>query len=279
MAKKRGLGRGLDALIPEKPKIEEENLEQVVMIKLKDITPSPYNPRKSFDDESIDSLAESIKLYGIIQPLVLVKNNDKYDIVAGERRYRAAKSINMKEVPAIVKSLTNKDKDMISMVENIQREDLNPYEEAMAYKNIMDEYNLTQLELSETIGKSRTYIANIVRLLSLDDDTIKELEDGNITSSQGRALLGIDNLEERNKYLNMLINKEITVNEIERKKVTRKRKRNRKDIFVKDLEEKMKERFGTKVSLNKSKNKWTVSIVFTSDEQIEEFIENYGIGE
>ena len=149
----------------------------------------------------------------------------------------------------------------------------------MAYKNIMDEYNLTQLELSETIGKSRTYIANIVRLLSLDDDTIKELEDGNITSSQGRALLGIDNLEERNKYLNMLINKEITVNEIERKKVTRKRKRNRKDIFVKDLEEKMKERFGTKVSLNKSKNKWTVSIVFTSDEQIEEFIENYGIGE
>lgn len=279
MAKKRGLGRGLDALIPEKPKIEEENLEQVVMIKLKDITPSPYNPRKSFDDESIDSLAESIKLYGIIQPLVLVKNNDKYDIVAGERRYRAAKSINMKEVPAIVKSLTNKDKDMISMVENIQREDLNPYEEAMAYKNIMDEYNLTQLELSETIGKSRTYIANIVRLLSLDDDTIKELENGNITSSQGRALLGIDNLEERNKYLNMLINKEITVNEIERKKVTRKRKRNRKDIFVKDLEEKMKERFGTKVSLNKSKNKWTVSIVFTSDEQIEEFIENYGIGE
>ena len=115
MAKKRGLGRGLDALIPEKPKIEEENLEQVVMIKLKDITPSPYNPRKSFDDESIESLAESIKLYGIIQPLVLVKNNDKYDIVAGERRYRAAKSINMKEVPAIVKSLTNKDKDMISI--------------------------------------------------------------------------------------------------------------------------------------------------------------------
>lgn len=279
MAKKRGLGRGLDALIPEKLKIEEENLEQVVMIKLKDITPSPYNPRKSFDDESIESLAESIKLYGIIQPLVLVKNNDKYDIVAGERRYRAAKSINIKEVPAIVKYLTNKDKDMISMVENIQREDLNPYEEAMAYKNIMDEYNLTQLELSETIGKSRTYIANIVRLLSLDDDTIKELENGNITSSQGRALLGIDNLEERNKYLNMLINKEITVNEIERKKVTKKRKRNRKDIFVKDLEEKMKERFGTKVSLNKSKNKWTVSIVFTSDEQIEEFIENYGIGE
>lgn len=281
MAKKRGLGRGLGALIPEKPIVEETNdLDQVEYIKLEDIVASDDNPRKNFDEEGIASLAESIKMYGILQPLVLIKNGEKYDIVAGERRYRAAKLIKLEEVPAIVKKLTIKDKDMISMVENIQREDLNPYEEALAYSNIMKQYKMTQNELSEVIGKSRTYIANMVRLLSLDDFTVRELEKGNITSSQGRALLGIEDIEERRVYLEKLIKKEITVNDLEKKRTTKTViKRKPKDIFVKDIEERLKESLGTKVSVKKSKNKWSVNIEFANDEQIEDFLGKYNIGE
>lgn len=292
MARKRGLGKGLGALIPEKPKVENTKIEekqitnnkevnfeeQVQDIEISKILPSSDNPRKNFDEESLQSLAESIKMYGIIQPLVLIKKDDFYEIVAGERRYRASKLLNLKSVPAIIKDLSTKDKDMISMVENIQREDLNPYEEAQAYDNIMKQYSLTQKELSEVLGKSRTYIANIVRLLTLDDFTITELENGNITSSQGRALLGISDILERKKYLDMLVRKEITVNEIE-KKSTNKKKVAKKDIFTKDLEDRLKETLGTRVVLKKTKNKWKVNIEFTSDDQIEDFLNRYGIGE
>lgn len=281
MTKKRGLGRGLGALIPEKKELEEvSDLDQVEYIKLKDIVASEDNPRKNFDEEGLKSLAESIKMYGILQPLVLIKNGEKYDIVAGERRYRAAKLSKLEEVPAIIKKLTSKDKDMISMVENIQREDLNPYEEAKAYSNIMKQYNMTQNELSDVIGKSRTYIANMVRLLSLDDFTITELEKGNITSSQGRALLGIEDIAERREYLDKLIKKEITVNDLEKKRTTKtKVKKKKKDIFVKDIEERLKESLGTKVSVKKSRNKWNVNIEFANDEQIEDFLQKYNIGE
>lgn len=277
MVKKRGLGKGLGSLIPEKPK-KERNVENVEYIKLDDIVPSKDNPRKSFDDESIKSLAESIKLYGIIQPLVLVKKDDKFEIIAGERRFRAATLLKLKEVPALIKDLSDKDKDMISMVENIQREDLNPYEEALAYKNIMEDYSLTQNELSELIGKTRTYIANIVRLLNLDKNTISELEKGTITSSQGRALLGVENLEERQKYLQMLINSEITVNELE-KKSKKASKKKVKDLYITDIEEKLKESFGTKVKVVKSNKKWKVSLEFANDEQIEAFLDRYGVEE
>lgn len=283
MARRKGLGKGLGALIPDKPVVEvEEEIvesEKIEKIKLSLIVPSKENPRKNFDEEAIKSLAESIKLYGILQPLVVIKNGEKYDIVAGERRYRAAKYLDLDEVPCIVKKLTNKDKDMISMVENIQREDLNPYEEALAYSNIMKEYNLTQQELSGVIGKSRTYIANMVRLLALDDFTVTELEKGNITSSQARALLSVEDIFERKKYLDMLIRKEITVNELEKKATKRIKKRPVKDLFIKDLEERMKESFGTKVLVKKSKDKWSVNIEFANDEQIEDFLARYGVGE
>lgn len=313
MAKKRGLGKGLGALIPElnqekelvtekqeeknkgkstkskvnkytdtdlkKTKDSHEILDNVVLIDLKDIIISGENPRKNFDDEAIKSLGESIKQYGVLQPIVLQEKDDKYEIVAGERRFRAAKSIHLEKIPAIVKTLENKDKDMISMVENIQREDLNPYEEAQAYSNLMKSYNMTQAELSELIGKSRTYIANIVRLLALDDFTITELENGNITSSQGRALLGIKDVFDRKKYLDLLVRKEITVNEIEKKASKRRSKVVSKDVFVQDIEDRLKVSLGTPVNVKKSKNKWTVNIEFASDEQIEEFLSHYDLGE
>ncbi|MDO4604361.1 MAG: ParB/RepB/Spo0J family partition protein [Helcococcus sp.] len=279
MARRKGLGKGLGALIPEKEININENTNQIQMVDIKDIKISSGNPRKYFDMESIESLAESIKMYGVLQPLVLIKENDKYKIVAGERRFRAAKTANLKEVPAIIKELTGRDQDMISMIENIQREDLNPYEEAVAYTNMMKKYNLTQKELSDILGKSRTYIANMVRLINLDEKTIEEIENGNITSSQGRALLGIENIEERHKYLELLLKNEITVNEIEKTKNTKKRKQVKKDIFVRDLEDRLKESLGTKVRINKSRNKWTVNIEFSNDEQIEEFLSHYNLGE
>nr|WP_276939151.1 ParB/RepB/Spo0J family partition protein [Helcococcus sueciensis] len=279
MARRKGLGKGLGALIPEKEININENTNQIQMVDIKDIKISSGNPRKNFDIESIESLAESIKMYGVLQPLVLIKENDKYKIVAGERRFRAAKTAKLKEVPAIIKELTGRDQDMISMIENIQREDLNPYEEAMAYTNMMKKYNLTQQELSDILGKSRTYIANMVRLINLDEKTIEEIENGNITSSQGRSLLGIENIEERHKYLELLLKNEITVNEIEKTKNTKKRKQVKKDIFVRDLEDRLKESLGTKVRINKSRNKWTVNIEFSNDEQIEEFLSHYNLGE
>lgn len=281
MVRRKGLGKGLGALIPEKEILEnkDSDFEKIQQIKIDKIEASDNNPRKNFDDETINSLSKSIKLYGILQPLVLIKNGEKYKIVAGERRYRAAKIAGLETVPAIIRELNDKDKDMISMIENIQREDLNPYEEAQAYENIMKIHNLTQEELSNIIGKSRTYIANIVRLLSLDDFTISELEKGNITSSQGRALLGIKDIFERKKYLEMLIKKEITVNEIEKKSSKKEKKIIKKDVFIKDIEDRLKESLGAKVDVKKSYNKWKVSIEFANDEQIEEFLERYGLGE
>ncbi|MFM1514875.1 ParB/RepB/Spo0J family partition protein [Helcococcus ovis] len=281
MVKRKGLGKGLGALIPEKEILEnnDSDFEKIQQIKIDKIEASDNNPRKNFDDETINSLSKSIKLYGILQPLVLIKNDEKYKIVAGERRYRAAKIAGLETVPAIIRELNDKDKDMISMIENIQREDLNPYEEAQAYENIMKIHNLTQEELSNIIGKSRTYIANIVRLLSLDDFTISELEKGNITSSQGRALLGIKDIFERKKYLEMLIKKEITVNEIEKRSSKKEKKIIKKDVFIKDIEDRLKESLGAKVDVKKSNNKWKVSIEFANDEQIEEFLERYGLGE
>lgn len=277
MSKKRGLGKGLGALIPDNIVVDDSDIEKVQNIKVKDIVASKDNPRKNFDEEGISSLAESIKLYGIIQPLVLIKKANKYEIIAGERRFRAASLLELEEVPAIVKNLTTKDKDMISMVENIQREDLNPYEEALAYKNIMKQYSLTQQELADLVGKTRVYIANIVRLLSLDENTLEELSNGNITSSQGRALLSVEDLSKRQKYLQMLIRNEITVNELEGKKKSSKKKT--KDVFVKDIEERIKEAFGTKVKVSKSKKKWNINLVFSDDEHLEDFLERFGVGE
>lgn len=281
MVKRKGLGKGLSALIPEKTVEIDGNVENVQNIDINNLKPNENNARKTFDEESLESLAESIKKYGVIQPLVVLNKGKYYEIVAGERRYKAAKMAKLKSVPVIVKQLDSKDKDMVSMIENIQREDLNAYEEAMAYKNLMNDYNMTQNELSDLIGKSRTYIANTVRLLSLDDRTISELEDKNITSTQARALLGVEDLTERYKYLDMLLNKKITVNQIEKKSKSLKKDGStvEKDIYIKDLENRLMEAFDAKVRINKTNTSWKVSIEFFDDEQVEDFLNKYNIGD
>ena len=285
MARKKGLGKGLGALLPEENSIyniieENKSGEKVLNIPIDKINKNKNNPRKQFDQEALEDLANSIKLYGIIQPLVLVKSKDEgmYDIVAGERRFRAAEIAKLTEIPVIIKELDDQSKDMIAMVENIQRKDLNPYEEAQAYSNIMNDYGLTQAGLSEVLGKSRTYIANSVRLLTLDDMTISELESGNITSTQARALLGIDDLLTRNKYLQMLINKEITVNEVEKRSKKKTKVIDRQeDIFIKDIQTRLSESIGAKVRLNKNNKTWKMNIEFYDEAQIEDFLQRYGI--
>ena len=282
MARKKGLGRGLGALIPEESQLDrllESRLEgeMVEYVNLDNIKPNPKNARKTYKEKELNELAESILIYGIIQPIVLTKKEDYYEIVAGERRFRAAQIAKLKEVPAIIKDLEQKDIDMISMVENVQRTDLNPYEEAKAYSNIMEEYDLTQQGLSDILGKSRTYIANSVRLLQLDDMSISELEKGNITSTQARALLGVSDPLTRKKYLEQLIAKEITVNEIEKRASRDKKKNSQSDIFIRDIQTKLSESIGAKVKLNKTKNAWKMSIEFFDEAQINEFLERHNI--
>lgn len=321
MAKKRRLGKGLEALIPqeifedeleekkddskvrkdlekeelkEKPKEElkeepkeelkeeikeEKVLEKIDESKIYDIEMSKIRarddqPRKEFDEKKLEDLAESIELYGVIQPIILAKKDDTYEIIAGERRFRASKIAGFKTIPAIIKDIDYVEVEILSLIENVQREDLNPYEEALAYFRFKDEYEMSQEEISKRVGKSRSYIANMQRLLNLDEKTLDELKEGNITSTQGRTLLAIDDLTERGKYRELLINKEINIKDIEgvfKNKRNRKRqtKVKTKDIYIKDMEDKFRETLGTKVTINKKGNIWNTNIELYSEEDIE----------
>jgi ParB family chromosome partitioning protein len=211
VSKKFGLGKGLGALIPE----DETKDESILKVSINLIKANHEQPRKNFDEEKIMQLAESIKQHGIIQPLVLKKDENIYTIIAGERRWRAAKSIGLKEVPAVILNLSDKEVLEISLIENIQREDLNPIEEAVAYKKLIDDFKLTQDELSKRIGKSRTAIANCMRLLNLDKRVQEYLIDGVISEGHGRALLGVSDKEQQYKLSQTIIDEELSVRQIE----------------------------------------------------------------
>ena len=187
--KKKGLGRGLGSLLKEEDFLTDESLIEVEIEKL---SPRKDQPRKNFDDESLKELSESIKVDGVIQPIVVRKVNENYEIIAGERRYRASKLAGLKKVPVVVKNVTDRKAKEIALIENIQREDLNPIEQATSLKVLMQEYTLTQKELSEIIGKSRSYIANNLRLLTLSDYIKEHLANGDLSSSQARTLLSLE---------------------------------------------------------------------------------------
>ena len=199
--KKKGLGRGLGSLLRDEDFITDENLLTVDLDKL---MAREDQPRKSFDDDSLKELANSIKADGVIQPIVVRKVDDRYEIIAGERRFRASKLAGLEKVPVVVKNVTDRKARELALVENIQREDLNPIEEAISLKTLMEEYKLTQQELSDIIGKSRSYIANNLRLLNLSDHIKEYLIRGELSPSQGRTLLSLETDEERNKMTNLL---------------------------------------------------------------------------
>ncbi|QQY79751.1 ParB family chromosome partitioning protein [Keratinibaculum paraultunense] len=282
VAKKRGLGKGLAALIPDEPiddlldeKIEDKS---VLDIDIDLIEPNKYQPRQDFEKESLDELKDSIIQHGIIQPIIVRKKDNKYEIIAGERRWRAAKEAELKKVPCIVKEVDNKEAMKLALIENIQREDLNPIEEAYAFKGLMENYNLTQEEVAQAIGKSRSYIANSIRLLNLDDRVLNYIAEGKISSGHGRALLSLDNKEEQFKAANSIINNKMNVRDTEKLvKSKDKKKENRevikKDPFVKEIEEHLMGVLGTKVNIVFKKSGGKIEIEFYEDKDLERILE------
>lgn len=271
MTGRKTLGRGLSALIPE----VEEDIRSIEKIDIDLIEARSDQPRKNF--ENIEELAESIKEYGLLNPIVLSKNNDKYEIIAGERRYRASIKAGLKKIDAIVRDFDQKDIDILSLVENIQREDLSALEEAEAYKKLIDDFSMTQEEIAKSMGKSRSYIANSVRLLKLNKDETEALADRKISASQARTLLSIKDQDARKKALDGFINKKLNVREAEKisNKNKIKEKRNEKadglsdidKILLEDYEEKFMEKVGSKVKIDKTGKVYKLIIdCFTVDD-------------
>ena len=282
VSKKRGLGKGLSALIPDEPLAdlfnEEANKDSILDIEISLIKPNESQPRQEFGKDSLDDLKDSIEQYGIIQPIVVRKKDDKYEIIAGERRWRAAKAASLKEVPCIIKEVDDKQAIKLALIENIQRQNLNPIEEAYAFKGLMKDYNLTQEEVAEAVGKSRSYIANTVRLLNLDKEIIDYMVKGKITRGHGRALLGITSTEERIKAAKSIVNNKTNVRETEKmvkkqNKIKDKNRETKKDPFIKEIEENLMSSLGTKVKLITKKNGGKIEIEFYGHEDLERIIE------
>lgn len=283
MAKKSGLGRGLGALLNDnKPLMSQENLNEngIVELDLNLLQVREDQPRKVFDQKAIEDLAESLKDKGVLQPILVRKISDKYQIIAGERRFRAAKLAKLKKIPAIIKDLDDREVMEISLIENIQREDLNPVEEALAYLNLMNEFSYSQEEMSKKVGKSRSYIANTIRLLDLDEDCLESLKEGQITSNQARSLLAIKDLEKRKDFLDKLIAKEINIRDIEEKarelKKIKKKKKTYKDIFICDCEENLSEKFETKINIVAKKKGGRIEISYYDNSDLERIINILG---
>lgn len=278
MNKKSGLGRGLGALIQD----NNYNDKAANKIDLNLIRPNKKQPREYFDEKKISQLAESIREHGIIQPLVLKKDGDVYTIIAGERRWRAAKSIGLSEVPAVLIDATEKDLLEISLIENIQREDLNPIEEAKAYKRLLDDFNLTQEELAKRVGKSRVAITNCMRLLNLDTRVQDYLIDEVISEGHGRALLSVDDKNLQYKLAQTIIDEDLSVRDIEKlikdscKKVEKSDKKNVEETnnqYVSDIKSKLENYFGTKVLLKNGRNKGKIEIEYYSNEDLQRIID------
>lgn len=269
MTGRKTLGRGLSALIPE----VEEGITSIEKIDIDLIEARSDQPRKNF--ENIEELAESIKEYGLLNPIVLSKNNGKYEIIAGERRYRASIQAGLKKIDAIVRDFDQKDIDILSLVENIQREDLSALEEAEAYKKLMDDFSMTQEEIAKSMGKSRSYIANTIRLLKLNQEETDALAARKISASQARTLLSIKDEDERKKTLDDFINKKINVRDAE--KISKKKNSEEKaitkglsdidKILLEDYEEKFMEKVGSKVKIDKTGKTYKLIIdCFTVDD-------------
>lgn len=267
--KKKGLGRGLSSLLKEEDFITDENLLTVDLDKLK---AREDQPRKNFDDDSLEELATSIKADGVIQPIVVRKIGDKYEIIAGERRFRASKLAGLEKVPVVVKNVTDRKARELALVENIQREDLNPIEEAISLKTLMEEYKLTQQELSDIVGKSRSYIANNLRLLNLSDYIKEYLIRGELSPSQGRTLLSLETEEERKKYLDKLLVKEVNIRDVEKK--AKQSKNKNEDIFIKDICERLTEVLDAKVKIHEKKKGGQIEISYLNEADLQRIIDS-----
>ena len=291
--KRRGLGAGLDNLIPdirfeqenEPVAVEQQDVSRETLISINDIEPNRGQPRNRFDEDSLQELADSIKQYGVIEPLIVQKKDKRFEIIAGERRWRAARMAGLKEVPVVVKEYAEQDVFTIALIENIQRKDLNPIEEAAAYQRLIKEQNLKQDELAEKISKSRTAITNSMRLLKLDQRVQQMLIDEMISEGHGRALIPITDAEEQFVYAMKVFDEKLSVRETEKlvkkllddkEKEESKPVQEEKDIsfIYKGLEEKLKQSLGTKVEIkNKANNTGKIEIEYYSMDELERLVE------
>ena len=289
---KSGLGRGLDALFPSN--VDVENLaqeyttknEKIIEMKINEVEPNRNQPRKNFDEEKIDELANSIKEHGVLQPIIVTKKDNYYQIIAGERRWRASKIAGLKTIPTIVRNYDDKKIREVALIENIQRENLNPVEMARALKELMEEHNLTQEELSKTLGKSRSAIANTVRILNLDERVQDLVSEGKLSEGHARSLASISSPQKQYKLALDMVNLDMSVREAEnlikgekeeknaKSKTKKAKKMDKLDIIYQDIENRLKKALGTKVSFRpETKSKGKIIIEYYSSEELERILE------
>lgn len=286
--KKHGLGHGLDALIQpteeEEKEIIEKNAGGITELPISEVEPNRDQPRKKFDEDALQELSESIKKHGIIQPLLVQKNGDYYEIIAGERRWRAAKNAELEKVPVIIMELPDQEKYEVSLIENIQRENLNPIEEAEAYQQLIETYHLKQDEIADKVSKSRTAITNSLRLLKLDQRVRQMVIDDMISTGHARALLGISDGDEQYKFAQRIFDEKLSVRDVEKeiRKLNQKPKKKEEpskpvseqlQTVYNELEEKLKQRLGTKVKISaKDSEHGKLEIEYFSAEELEKII-------
>lgn len=295
MALKRGLGKGLDSLIPTNVMMEsevkhatvstassaEEEKDGTLMVKLSKVEPNREQPRKNFDEDSLQELAESLKQFGMLQPILVQNRGDYYEIIAGERRWRAAQIAGLKEVPVIVRELTDQEIVEISLIENIQREDLNPIEEAQAYKRLLTEFHLKQDEVAERVSKSRTAVTNSMRLLKLCDEVQKMVVDDMISTGHARALISIEDPEEQYLIAQKIFDEKLSVREVEKlvkdlHKPPKPPKEENKTLqaIYQEISERLKQSLSTKVSVSAKQNgAGKIEIEFYNHEDLERLLE------
>lgn len=273
----KGLGKGLNAFF----NTEAEKDEKVQEISIKEIRPNPYQPRKVFHEEAIEELKLSILEHGILQPIIVRKTIKGYEIVVGERRFRAAKAAKLDKVPAVVRELNEQQMMELAVLENLQREDLNPIEEGIAYQTLMEKLKITQEELAKRLGKSRPHLANHIRLLSLPPIIQQLISDGKISMGHGRALLGLRKKDKLGPLVDRILKEGLNVRQLEQliqqmnEIVPRetKKEKDKKDVFIRERETSLRERFGTTVNIKQTKNKGKIEIEFFSKDDLERILE------
>lgn len=272
----RGLGKGINALFPDLQETDSDNIQEIL---IDECRPNPYQPRKNFSAEAIEELKDSILEYGIIQPLIVRQSIKGYDIVVGERRFRAAKEAGLNTVPVVVKDLTDDKMMELALLENLQREDLTPIEEAQGYSNLMNELGITQEVLAQRLGKSRSHIANIIRLLTLPEQVVAYINNGELSMGHGRALIGLKDKENILPLVKRIRKEKLNVRQVEQLIVklntnkAKKKEKPKKDIFVQEQESKLRERLGTSVSIQHGKRKGKIEIAFHNNDDLQRIIE------
>ncbi len=296
--KKRGLGRGIDSLIPPEStkkvstkapagaKKTPEVVGSLVYLKIDKVEPDRDQPRQKFDEDELNELADSMKKHGIFQPLIVQKKDDYFEIVAGERRWRAARIADLKEVPCIIQEYTKQEKEIVQLLENTQRADLTPIEEALAYKKLLENHNMTQDELADTVGKNRTTITNSLRLLNLAEEIQEMLNDERLTQGHARALLGIADKEKQVEIAEQVFDQKLSVRETEklvkslgRPKKPKKMTPEALQLIYKKLEDRIREKIGARVVIKGDQKKGKIEIEYFSQEELEQIVDKITKGD